>query len=103
MIAANTTTAQFLGGARLLRPSGGSSACPSGGRESSRSRRRPARNCQPSPTQRALEQWLLAQKAATPARFVDLSLAVVKLLGRGEYVVEPPNEPTPRSFRPCGR
>jgi exoribonuclease-2 len=46
----------------------------------------------------ALEEWLLAQKAKDPARFADLSLAVVKLLGRGEYVVEPPNDPVPDHF-----
>jgi exoribonuclease-2 len=46
----------------------------------------------------ALEEWLLAQRARDPARFADLSLAVVKLLGRGEYVVEPPNDPVPDHF-----
>jgi ribonuclease R len=46
----------------------------------------------------ALEQWLLAQRAANPSHFADLSLSVVKLLGRGEYVVEPPNDPVPDHF-----
>jgi exoribonuclease-2 len=52
----------------------------------------------PAPDSRALEQWLLTQRSASPDRFADLSLSVVKLLGRGEYVVEAPNEPTPDHF-----
>jgi len=52
----------------------------------------------PEPDGRALEQWLQAQRRADPDRFTDLSLSVVKLLGRGEYVVELPNEPTPDHF-----
>jgi exoribonuclease-2 len=40
----------------------------------------------------ALEEWLLRERAADPQHFPDLSLSVVKLLGRGEYVVERPGE-----------
>jgi exoribonuclease-2 len=51
-----------------------------------------------APDGRALEQWLLKQRSLDPEGFVDVSLSVVKLLGRGEYVVELPNEPTPDHF-----
>ena len=40
----------------------------------------------------ALEEWLLRRKAEDPDHFQDLSLSVVKLLGRGEYVVERPGQ-----------
>jgi len=51
-----------------------------------------------SPDHHALEKWLLARKAQDPTHFADVSLAVVKLLGRGEYVVEPPDDPVPDHF-----
>jgi exoribonuclease R len=44
----------------------------------------------PAPDQRALSQFLEQRQAADPVHFPDLSLSVVKLLGPGEYVVEPP-------------
>lgn len=45
-----------------------------------------------SPDSKALEAFLLKERDANPAGFPDLSLSVVKLLGRGEYAVELPGQ-----------
>ena len=50
------------------------------------------------PDSKALEEFLVSEKAAHPIRFPDLSLAVVKLLGAGEYIAEPPDGNAPGHF-----
>jgi VacB/RNase II family 3'-5' exoribonuclease len=51
---------------------------------------------QPDP--RPLSAFLSEQQRADPVRFPDLSLAVVKLIGSGEYDVDVPGQPPPGHF-----
>jgi exoribonuclease-2 len=50
------------------------------------------------PDSKALNDFLLAQKQKDPDHFPDLSLAVVKLMGPGEYVLVKPGEVSPGHF-----
>ena len=50
------------------------------------------------PSAAALEAFLCARREADPQGFPDLSLAVIKLLGRGEYVLELPGQPVQGHF-----
>lgn len=50
------------------------------------------------PDSKALSDFLIKRKAADSDHFADLSLAVVKLIGPGEYVLERPGQPAPGHF-----
>ncbi len=50
------------------------------------------------PDAKPLEEFLVKEKAADPIRFPDLSLAVIKLLGSGEYIAELPDADPPGHF-----
>jgi VacB/RNase II family 3'-5' exoribonuclease len=52
----------------------------------------------PKPDARALSEFLARRRQADPTRFADLSLSVIKLLGRGEYVLELPGQRTDGHF-----
>jgi exoribonuclease-2 len=50
------------------------------------------------PDSKILEEFLVTERKAEPLSFSDLSLAVIKLLGAGEYVAETPEEAAPGHF-----
>lgn len=52
----------------------------------------------PEADSRALNAFLARRKAADPDTFSDLSTAIIKLLGSGEYVVDPPGAEPPGHF-----
>lgn len=45
------------------------------------------------PNAKALDNFLVKRQRIDPISFPDLSLVVIKLLGRGEYIVETPGDP----------
>ena len=51
-----------------------------------------------SPDAVALETFLIRRRTAAPERFADLSLAVIKLIGRGEYALDLPGGEAPGHF-----
>ena len=51
-----------------------------------------------SPDAVALDAFLTRRRASAPATFADLSLAVVKLLGSGEYALDVPGQPSTGHF-----
>lgn len=51
-----------------------------------------------TPDAAALDAFLSSRRAADPARFPDVSLSVVKLLGSGQYVLELPGQPAEGHF-----
>jgi exoribonuclease-2 len=51
-----------------------------------------------NPDSKALNDFLLKRKAADPDHFADVSLAVIKLMGPGQYVLERPGDPAPGHF-----
>jgi exoribonuclease-2 len=52
----------------------------------------------PQPDSRALAEYLANRRRANPERYVDLSRTVIRLLGSGEYVVDPPGGQAPGHF-----
>jgi len=55
-------------------------------------------NLPPDPDSKALNDFLIKRKAADPDHFADVSLAVIKLIGPGEYVLERPGDPVQGHF-----
>jgi len=51
-----------------------------------------------APDSKALAAFLVRRREADPERFADLSLTVIRLLGSGEYVVDPPGADPPGHF-----
>ena len=56
------------------------------------------RNLPPAPDAMALHDFMLERRASDPDHFPDLSLAVVKLLGPGEYILDQPGVVEPGHF-----
>ncbi|HLH29624.1 MAG TPA: RNB domain-containing ribonuclease, partial [Terriglobia bacterium] len=55
-------------------------------------------NLSEEPDARSLEAFLQEQQRSNPAHFPELSLSIIKLLGRGEYMVKTPGGDAPGHF-----
>ncbi len=55
-------------------------------------------NLPAQPDSKALNDFLIKRQAADPDHFADVSLAVIKLIGPGEYVLERPGDPEAGHF-----
>ncbi len=97
MIAANGVTARYLEaeGLPFVAPSPALAGPLGADRQAGRGS---GRASAPVPSVRALDEFLDRRRRADPARFPDVSLSVVKLLGSGEYVVELPGRPADGHF-----
>ncbi len=51
-----------------------------------------------TPDSQALNAFLVKRRQAAPDRFLDLSTAIIKMIGSGEYVVDPPGAEPPGHF-----
>jgi exoribonuclease-2 len=51
-----------------------------------------------APDSQALAAFLTKRRQAAPDRYVDLSMSVIRLIGSGEYVVDPPGAEPPGHF-----
>jgi VacB/RNase II family 3'-5' exoribonuclease len=51
-----------------------------------------------APDSQALAAFLASRRAAAPDRYVDLSMSIIRLIGSGEYVVDPPGAEPPGHF-----
>jgi len=52
----------------------------------------------PQPDVKSLEAFLKTQQERSPSQFEELSFTVIKLLGRGEYVLKAPGQEAPGHF-----
>jgi exoribonuclease-2 len=89
MIAANGVTARYLAGKRFssLRRVVRS---PERWQKIVEVAKEQGEHLPPEPDSKALSDFLARRHKADPDRFPDLSLVIVKLMGRGEYIVERP-------------
>ena len=98
MIAANGVTARATWRRRICPRSGGWCACQNAGSGLWKLPESTAAGCRPNPIRLPWKNFLTKQRLSDPLHFPDLSLTVIKLLGAGEYVAEPPGKAAPGHF-----